>query len=236
MRDILIIIPTRSSGGTRIESIKRLFKSWRETTDGYSDILVCMDDDDYQQYIQILPPTSIIQIRSNMKLVEKLNIAAMNYADRYKIVCFVGDDVVFKTEGWEKEVVEWMEKNKPGVCYCNDLLQEETLPNNVFLSSEIVLAMGYMVPSSIQHYYIDNFWKDLGIRLSKLKYFPDIIIEHMHWSNDKAEKDALYTESEKMMETDRQAFDKYRVQKMAEDIEKIKNYSHDSKGTEGALD
>lgn len=224
MRDILIIIPTRSSGGTRVQSLDRLVKSWRKTTHGYSDIITVVDDDDWHHYtdpVNVLPPMGHNLIMPQTNLVNKLNRAAIELMDRYHTLCFVGDDVVFETDGWDERIVDWMLGHHPGVCYCNDLLQGENLPNNVFLSSEIVKAQGYMVPPEMKHYYIDNYWKDLGIRLGNLKYFPDIVIEHLHWSNGKSEKDQLYSESENMMERDRQAFDKYRAERFDSDIKKI---------------
>jgi hypothetical protein len=231
MRDILIIIPTRSSGGTRVQSLDRLIKSWRKTTYGYSDIMTIVDDDDHEHYRDVLPPTGHHMIMRRTNLVNKLNRAAEEVLDDYHTLCFVGDDVVFHTDGWDERITDWMLGNHPGICYCNDLLQGENLPNNVFISSSIIKAQGYMVPPVMKHYYIDNYWKDLGIRLGKIKYFPDIIIEHLHWSNNKAEKDSLYSESEKMMEEDRQAFDKYRIEQFDSDIKKIKEY-RDSQKTE----
>jgi hypothetical protein len=226
MRDILMIIPSRSSNGKRIASLQRLIQSWRKTTNGSSDLLLVLDHDDAHHYFGgWIPPMVGVTIIPRMKLAPKLNYVIEGFVTvgGYKTIGFVGDDVVFQTEDWEAEIVKWHDSNV-GISYCNDLLQGETLPNNVFISAEIVQALGFMVPRELQHYYIDNFWKDLGIRLGKLKYFPDTIIEHMHWSNSKSEKDELYTESEKMMGQDQQAFDKYRELAMAADVQKIKNY------------
>lgn len=234
MRDILIIIPTRSSGGTRVQSLDRLIKSWRKTTYGYSDLAIIMDDDDYKNYGDIFPPMAKLHVGPRLNLVQKLNLTAAHYTDEYHTLCFVGDDVVFETEGWDERITDWMLGHHPGVCYCNDLLQGENLPNNVFLSSEIVKAQGYMVPPVMKHYYIDNYWKDLGIRLGNIKYFPDIIIEHLHWSNGKSEKDQLYSESEKMMAEDQKAFDNYRAERFDSDIKKIKQ-STNSNEPEGRM-
>lgn len=224
MRDILIIIPTRSSGGTRVDSLRRLIESWRKTTEGYSDIMTVLDDDDKENYVGALNPIGHHVVMRRTNLVNKLNTAVKMTVKEYKIICFVGDDVVFQTPGWEKQIVDYMNVNGPCVAYCNDLLQGGNLPNNVFLSSEIVEALGYMCPPELKHYYIDNFWKDLGIRLGRMKYFPDIVIEHMHWSNNKMPKDELYTESERMMGEDQQAFDKYRAERFDSDIRKIAEF------------
>jgi hypothetical protein len=72
--------------------------------------------------------------------------------------------------------------------------------------------------------FVDNFWKDLGIRLDCLKYFPEIITEHYHWSNNKTIQDAQYSEVNNLMERDRKIFDDYRNNQMASDIQRVKNY------------
>jgi len=221
IKKIGILVPTRDN---RL-SLRDLIQSWRDTTDGYSFLLLGIDDDQALLYQDLMNETIKedgiwpIFVGERMKLCPKLNYIA-DIVDT-SIVGFVGDDVVFRTKEWEKEIVSWMEENH-GICYCNDLLQGENLPNNVFIDKSIIDSMGYMVPPTLKHYYCDNFWKDLGIRLGSIKYFPDIIMEHKHWSNGKAEKDELYKESEKLLGEDCAAYQEYVNSTMTNDVEKIK--------------
>lgn len=185
-----------------------------------------LDRDDHEQYNDV-KKEGVEWVATGIgrkTLVEKLNNFSPGWGDEgYLGVSFMGDDCVFMTPGWELPIIEWLQSNT-GLCYCNDLLQGENLPNNVFIHVDVISALGFMAPPELKHYYIDNYWKDLGIRLGKLNYFPEIIIEHRHWSNNKEVKDATYTEAEKLMGADRETWDKYRITKLAEDVQRIQSY------------
>lgn len=221
MKKIIIIVPSRG----RPHLMKRLIESWKRTTLGHSDILMVLDEDDHGKYDIWEPGVELaVNFGHQGTLVEKLNDYCMNWgSEGYIAVSFMGDDCVFMTPGWELPILEWLETND-GICYCNDLLQGETLPNNVFIHVDIVSALGFMAPPELKHYYIDNYWKDLGLRLNKLKYFNEIVIEHRHWSNNKEVRDATYTEAEKLMGADKATWDEYRLTKLTNDVQKIKDY------------
>lgn len=232
MKKILILVPSRDQGTGRISNVERLVKSWKDTTSGSSDLMVIIDEDEADKYPILEKQGVIVFTLPRMNLVPKLNTVAKIYTHftatntKLKVLSFMGDDCVFQTPGWEERVIEWQEANK-GICYCNDLLQGEVLPNNVFIWADIVRSLGFMCPPVLQHYYIDNFWLDLGIRLKRMEYFSDIIIEHKHWSNNKAYKDDLYIESEKLMSADRLAWDTYRHLDLDIDTERVKKALYD---------
>jgi len=70
--------------------------------------------------------------------------------------------------------------------------------------------------------YADNFWKDLGEALSIIKYYPDIIIEHLHFSNGKAKVDNQYREVAALMGSDGAAYKQYLAKDFAADVEKVR--------------
>jgi hypothetical protein len=51
-----------------------------------------------------------------------------------------------------------------------------------------------MVPPKMIHLYLDNFWMKLGKDLDKLKYIPEVILEHMHPIAGKAQMDQGYVD------------------------------------------
>lgn len=224
MKKLTIIVPSRG----RPHLMDRLLESWKRTTLGHSRIVMVLDGDDshhynevHDKYVKEPGIEMAIVFGERQLLTSKLNSFAKDWEKQESIgVGFMGDDCVFMTPGWELPIVDWLENNK-GICYGNDLLQGEALPNNVFIHVDIIAALGFMAPPELKHYYIDNYWKDLGLRLEKIKYFESIVIEHRHWSNGKETKDATYTEAEKLMGEDRLAWDKYREDKLAEDVNKV---------------
>jgi hypothetical protein len=64
----------------------------------------------------------------------------------------------------------------------------------IAMTSDIVKALGGMVPPRMKHLYLDNFWKKLGEDLKIITYLDGVIIEHMHPIAGKAEWDEGYKE------------------------------------------
>jgi hypothetical protein len=72
---------------------------------------------------------------------------------------------------------------------------------------------------------MDNFWRDLGVKLDNLKYEPDVIIEHLHYLAGKAINDLQYQEvnNPAVYEKDRLAYEQYQAEQMDKDVSAIKS-------------
>jgi hypothetical protein len=80
------------------------------------------------------------------------------------------------------------------------------------MQSRMIKALGFMAPPAMRHLYLDNFWKELGEAVGGLVYLPDVIIEHLHPVNGKAEWDERYraVNAPDKDAADRQAWMEYR--------------------------
>lgn len=211
MKKIFILLPSRDNR----PSLWNTIDSWEKTSNERSSLIVIIDKDQkdlYHRMHEDIRMGLIWVVVDRQTLVEKLNSVSRgvlrgDFGDPLA-VGFVGDDCIFQTDEWELRVTEELKNNK-GMVYCNDLLQKELLPNNIFIHTDIIKPLGFMAPSVLSHYFIDNYWKDLGTKLHNLHYFADIIIEHNHWSNGKAIKDALYLETEKLLQPDQDIYRQY---------------------------
>jgi len=219
MSNLVIIVPSRG----RPSLMKRFLDSWKLTTQGKSTIRIGLDanDPNLMDYIKSERNVYKTVFTSQLELNQKNNLLAMSeIEDGANIVGLLSDDFIFHTLGWEDKIIEWQDQNK-GICYGNDLLQGAALPTAPFIHEDIILPLGYTAPPILKHYYIDNYWLELGLRLEKIKYLPDIVIEHSHWSNKKAIKDLTYSQSEALMGEDKKAWDHYRETKLSNDVQKI---------------
>jgi len=187
---ILVLCPSRG----RPEKARELRESFDDTTtSGYADLLFITDEDDETR--KEYPDLKTTIHRGRPGMVDALNEVAMRAVKvgrKYKYLGFVGDDHRFRTRGWDMAIFDNMERRGGGFAYGNDLLQGENLPTAVFVSTEIVQQLGYFSPPKLAHLYVDDSWKYLGDGADCLYYFPDIIIEHMHPFNGKAEWDEGY--------------------------------------------
>lgn len=183
MKDILIIVPSFK----RQKKIMECINAWRETTSGKSDFLLVLEskDDGY-------PTASDIMVKvGDYGCVGKAMNEAFKAYPNYKFYAHINDDHHFRTKGWEEMVMEALKNG--GFAYGNDLLQGEKLASAVIISGDIVRKLGYMAVPELTHLYLDDCWMDLGRKINKLFYLPEVVIEHMHPGAGKATMDEEYT-------------------------------------------
>jgi len=203
------ICPSRN----RPANIARLLNAWDDTR-AQADLVVAVDDDDdhlndYRELFNDVDPSQfILQVGPRTKLGPTLNRIAVDYAPHYDAVGFLGDDHIPRTPRWDQRLADVLDG---GLAYGNDLFQGSNLPTQVAMVSEIVEALRGMVPDSQRHLYLDNFWLKLGQDLGKIKYMPEVIIEHCHAFNGKAPMDENYARvnAPEVYSADKAAFDNY---------------------------
>jgi hypothetical protein len=195
MPDLAVIVPTRG----RPESLPRIVDAW-STTGGFdsADLILVADDDDpsvgaYEDaWHQAQFAGDMIRAARWEPLVPKLNRAVGFFAHEYFALAFAGDDHLPRTPGWAKTMVDALREMGTGVVYGDDLLQRERLCTSWAMTSDIVRALGRMVPAPVEHMYCDNAVMDLARLAGCLRYLPDVVIEHMHPVVGKAPMDAGY--------------------------------------------
>lgn len=187
--EMLLLIPTRG----RPRNAARLDAALRATTSDRTEWLFIVDDDPTNTgaYRNAAAPIRFQTTRRG--LVGTLNHWSAGAAKKYRAVAFMGDDHLPRTQGWDALLLGAI-GDGPGLAYGDDLLQRAALPTMVAMSSDIIRALGYMVPPALWHLYCDNFWLELGAATDTLHYVPEAVIEHVHPVARKATWDAGYTE------------------------------------------
>lgn len=150
-----------------------------------------------------------------------LNHAAMRVTEWADIVSFVGDDHRFRTRGWDRVISEVLSGG--GFAYGNDLMRND-LPAQVFISSPIIRALGWMgLPGAI-HLYLDNTWRTLGEEADCLYYLPDIVIEHLHPAIGKGEWDENHrrVNMPEVYDHDLRVYEEWFNSNRQSDVEKVK--------------
>ena len=182
MYPLLLIIPSRGRG----HKIKECIDQLRSTAKEQVDIHVAIDEDDAYPDIEGV----IYEQNPRMMSVAKINHVANKYKNKYKYIGYIGDDHFLMTEGWDVTIKEAL--GDIGICYGNDLLARETLATAVFLTSNIVKRFGFMGLNKLVHFFVDNWWVDVGKAAGVLTYLPLVIVEHRHFSVQKSEIDDTY--------------------------------------------
>jgi hypothetical protein len=183
MADLLVIVPTRG----RPESLARIVEAWTATgAFDTADLALVVDGDDptlagyAAEWERLGTPCRMVQAEKWEPLVPKLDGAALAYAPDYFALGFAGDDHLPRTHGWAKTMLAALREMGTGVVYGDDLLQRERLCTSWAMTSDIVRALGRMVPAPVEHMACDNAVMDLAKLAGCLRYLPDVVIEHVH--------------------------------------------------------
>jgi hypothetical protein len=217
-KTILTIVPSRN----RNSKCLNFYESFKDNT-LTSRFCFALDDDDAHNYDFIDDEKVFYEINPRMGMNKTLNYVANKYVNEYDYICFMGDDFRCRTYAWDNILLAYISDIKYGIVYGNDLLQMEYLPTSVMMDSEIIKKLGYMSPLKMNHMYIDNYWKKLGETLGTLRYVPEVILEHMHFSNNKSELDDIYREvnSQEITEKDIYEYNRYLNEDFYNEIKKL---------------
>ena len=187
---IALLIPSRG----RPERAERMILSALETASDTIEVRLLVDPDDprlaeYQALI--FAPLVLRVLPAPMGYTAALNHAAREAWDEFAVLGAFGDDVVFRTSGWDRRVEEALQH--PGIAYGDDLIHGRNHPSAVFMSSAIAKALGWLALPATTHQWADDGWKRLGQATGTLRFVEEVIVEHEHPAVGKAEWDETYT-------------------------------------------
>lgn len=225
MKDLLLAVPSRG----RPANIARLVDSLRGTCQARTDLSVGLDEDDPQRAGYRVPfeydfsGDVSYTVRSDLRKVTAwTNYLVSLELGNYRAFGQVGDDNVFSTPGWDKQVLGALERTP--FAFGNDQYPSRapgTLSCHVFMRAEVVEKLGYFGPPEIAHMYVDVAWYAWG-QACGITYLHDVLIPHLHYTTGAAPGDATYQNSYAGTGTDLQAWHAYcRSGRLNEDIRKL---------------
>lgn len=219
---VAIVLPVRNNNSYRAERLKTCIASWRQQTEGLSDIHIIVDNDELDQFEFLKDYDFVtVHIRPNMRLISKINSVTPMLAEIYQYVAFVGDDIIFKTP-WESKIIEYLKSIPAGMAWTNTLDRgdDNLLATHPIITSNMIRALGFYGCPAVEHNYFDNFWQDITNDIGYNKYFRDIIWDH---KRDGYEPDSMYWDIVTRQDTDMMLYNEYKQTKYQEDLNKIRN-------------
>lgn len=224
MSELVVIVPSRG----RPEAARTLTQHFRNTCTAKTFLIFAVDQDDPSKanYEGVGDGTSsgVIFVPSHT-MVEALNMVATYQASTGPFaIGFMGDDHCPRTVGWDRAYLDALHELGTGIVYGNDLLQGERIPTQCAMTSDIIQALGYMAPPALTHLFVDDAWKAWGEALGRLRYLPDVIVEHVHPITGKVAWDEGHerVNAPEMYQRDADAFALYRRDQLSEDVAKLR--------------
>lgn len=119
------------------------------------------------------------------------------------ILGFFGDDVIFRTKGWDCEVRKEFSKDKKILVFFNDVhIQKGRMATLFFTHRDVHENVGFYMFPNFRRIYMDAFWSDVFRNAGKQIYRPDLIAEHRHPQAFPAAYDHVFRDMEKFYQQD----------------------------------
>jgi len=191
-----LFVPTRC----RPRNVHRLLESVEDTATHLDRVTAYfyVDDDDevmpsYMDGIREGHPGIEMHFAVGPRIVLSQTYTGMAAASHGDILWSGGDDIVFRTAGWDEAIAAEFAGVPDGILlvYGNDRLQEHRLATHPFISRKGMDVVGYFYPATgpiaVTDVWLHQAYKTIG----RLRYRPDIITEHLHWLRRDAEGEPL---------------------------------------------
>lgn len=207
MNDLVMLIPSRGRPG----SVRKQADAWAATNATKQvDLVWILDLDDptiesYERELQNYPWMQIHVQPTWVPMVPKLNRVAVEVAQVWPYVGFMGDDHLPRSTRWHDDLATSLERTGlgPVIVYGKDGFQDQKLATWWAMTSNVITTLGRMVPAPVQHLYCDNAIMELGAGARCLRYLPHVLIEHMHPVAGKGKLDAGYQRVNRRQQYDR---------------------------------
>lgn len=189
---ISVLLPTRQ----RPQQLSRLVDSIKATASDPDRVeLVTYIDDDDESYENLALDIAWVQCRGPRHHDGLVNLS-IKWNDCYAassggIIMHCGDDIIFRTEGWDDVVRRAFDAVPDRVLFAfgRDGYQDgNNFGTHGFINRVWVEAVGFFVPPYFVSDFNDTFLNDVSKLIDRHREI-DIYTEHMHYCAGKAEID-----------------------------------------------
>lgn len=203
-----LIIPTLN----RPKRLARLVESYL-ATQARVPTLVLIDSNDPSliDYFNLkLPLNWAIVLTDGVSMGGKVQ-AVWPMINKADFVMLANDDHVFRTPGWDKICVDALKTNAMVSTSDGWTDEKNTLPKGLTCwRGDLLRAVGYIFPKGLNHMFIDNVWRDIGLGANCWKVLDNVIVEHEHATRKEEWKDSTHNASEAFHAADAKRYMQWR--------------------------
>jgi len=219
-----VLIPSRG----RPQNIARLRFACAATCELKTLLYFGFDHDDpaLTENIKMASPCAYT-VADRMHLAAWTNhLAGMHMDAPY--LCSMGDDMVPTSPGWDRLLIEAQQQMGGGFTYPElgrgiQHGRQPDIPECVVIDTRIVAGLGWMCLPALDHWYVDNVWRDLGTGAGCLAHVPDAVVLHKHPNVPGGDRvDRTYTDAARAYEHDLTVYQRWRLRHMREDVSAVR--------------
>lgn len=136
------------------------------------------------------------------------------------IVGFFGDDVVFRSPGWDFSVREEFRRDRQVLVYGDDRFQSGRLATLFFTHRQVHDQFGYYMPEKFRRWYMDTWWDEIYRSRKRAHYRPDLIFDHLHPYRHPERADKSFQHLESLIPQDK---DRWESPQNRKELKRAKN-------------
>lgn len=196
---ISILVPSRGRAREFSRMVRSAFKT--ATHSRFIEIVSYHDEDDPE--LTLYPNFCLYPFRDHTTIVGEQILLSQAWNECYaqargEIFMHCGDDIIFRTPGWDVEVRKTFANypDKIVLVHGDDVSPNtDALATHGFMHRRWVETLGYFVPPLFSSDWNDVWLTEVADMIGRRVKIP-IVTEHMHYAFDKAEYDTTYRQRE----------------------------------------
>jgi hypothetical protein len=196
---ISLLVPSRERLNLKLTLISSIITSVDDINN--VELIFGIDEDDPTRDIaykiaDAIPFVKIVDIANDGKFIGINKIWNLLYPHaKNDILGYIGDDMVFMTRGWDTEIIKeikdgWADNIKLVHCYDGYRTRDEICVN-AFFHKKYTEVIGYMCREEFLINWSDRWLYQTFKAFNRVKYRPDIHIQHNHWVFGQRKKDKV---------------------------------------------
>jgi hypothetical protein len=164
------------------------------TADTPTNLEFCIYLDQSDQFTPISPKGSIFRVFRGPKLSTSTMTNFMYSQSTGGIVMYAADDILFRTKSWDSIITNYFDSfPNLGLIYGDDLSPNSMkIATHGFVRRTWCEKLNYLLPPYFESEFCDTWLTRIFRKSERIRWVPEIIIEHMHPSWAKSPMDNTY--------------------------------------------
>lgn len=158
------------------------------------------DDPQFIGYNDVTGERVLLMVQGKRELLSVAFQRGAEHAlyDGADVLMMCGDDVLFRTRGWDDKVRAAFPPDGLALVYPADgngnkgLHDGDVRCNHWFVTRRWIEVVGCFCPTVFEHFCSDTVPERIAKQAGRMIYLPDVLVEHMHFKHLKSQKDATY--------------------------------------------
>lgn len=196
---ISILVPSRERLNLKLTLISSIITTVSDINN--VELIFGVDEDDptleiTNKIAEAIPFVKIKTIQNNNKFIGINKIWNVLYPEAVgNILGYIGDDMIFRTPGWDKEIINEFTENQNDkdnikLVHCFDGFRtQDEICVNAFIHKDFTKIIGYLCREEFLINWSDQWLYQTFKPFDRVKYRPDIHIHHNHWIYGQRQKD-----------------------------------------------